>query len=175
MFFASKQYFPTVPLADITVANCGSNFAELLFNPVCEIFFSDTETKPLWFDAMSPPDSQGISPLQYSATEVLGVPPPTNSIKSSRLFSSQFSCASSTNQWRKMVSAMASRVLFWRSRRSILSSRLLRTEEMVFCSGSGGNSMQTDFREVNGLLMDGTPTCDSCCKSSCCPTEDLKK
>ncbi|WP_230406526.1 hypothetical protein [Candidatus Scalindua japonica] len=33
---------------------------------------------------------------------------------------------------------MASRVLFWRWSRSILSSRLERTEAMAFCSGRGG-------------------------------------
>ena len=57
---------------------------------------------------------------------------------SSNGFSSQSSLPSSINHCRKSVSAICSRVLFWRWSRSILSSKLLNTSAMAFCSGSGG-------------------------------------
>src|SRR5690606_17067779 len=59
--------------------------------------------------------------------------------------SSQSEFGFSTNHSRNSVSAICSRVLFWRCSRSILSSKLERTEAMARCSGRGGRRNKCCF------------------------------
>src|SRR3546814_9403638 len=75
----------------------------------------------------------------------------SSDLKSLNFPSSQSSFASSTNHCLNSVSAIFSKVAFWRCSRSILSSKLLRMEAMAVCSGGGGTRIGNSRNEPNEI------------------------
>ncbi|MPN10889.1 hypothetical protein SDC9_158186 [bioreactor metagenome] len=95
---------------------------------------------------------KGIFPPKYSFIDFEGVFPHIISPNKLRGFISHSSFISSINHCLKNVSAIFSSEAFWRWSKSILSSKLPRTEAMFFCSGSLGRERHKSSNACFGTL-----------------------
>src|SRR5690625_7173153 len=76
MLHPAMARLPTVPRAEMIVVPFGINRAELPAKPLSVMVFSVAITNTSLAEGVSTTENQGMSPPQYSSTDVLGVPPP---------------------------------------------------------------------------------------------------